>query len=63
MRQVSQSFPAHQPLSRHLVQSEGDETPGPAPQETSRSKGDKHGTYRRLIWTTRTQHFRGIYGG
>ena len=42
---------------------EGDKTAGLAPQETSWSKGDNHGTCQGLIWTTRTQTFRGIYQG
>lgn len=42
---------------------EGDKTPGPAPQETSWSKGDNHSTCQGLIWTTRTQTFGGIYEG
>lgn len=42
---------------------EGDKTPGPAPQETSWSKGDNHSTCQGLIWTTRAQTFRGIYEG
>ena len=69
MREVSQSSPTHHCLSRHLVQSEwqqtggGQNSRGSAPQETSWSKGDNHGTCQGLIWTTRTQTFRGIYEG
>lgn len=42
---------------------ERDKTPGPAPQETSWSKGDNHSTCQGLIWTTRTHTFRGMYKG
>lgn len=69
MREVSQSSPTHHCLSCHFVQSEwqqteeGDKTLRPAPQETSWSKGDNHSSCQGLIWTTRTQTFRGIYEG
>ena len=42
---------------------ERDKTSGPAPLETSWSKGDNHSTCQGLIWTTRTQTFWGIYEG
>lgn len=40
---------------------EGGKTLRPAPQEANWSRGDNHGTCQALIWTSRTQTYRGIY--